>query len=526
MPVARSALMLVALWLGSVCAWGAALSVGGAPVNTGYNTGSPATIRATLNGVTGAGRYEVFADVRYAGSNSSSTVELRPRSDNAGGPERAYEGAWPIPADAATGLYTVALRAQDAGNHAVLASAQAPGFFVYRKLLRITHVALDKAFYAPGERIQCEIGIENLTARDLKGLRIEFSNENYPWISTFSGQANAAGRMAVNPALGLVVLRESLDIPARGQTSLPMAPAGRAAFLEGSQVAIMGAGGPARHEELAPPETDRYTIAVWDHDRTHLLDMQFSPQVIVREPDRVLPKPYDRNFTHPYNREVDFAKYREFYEPGQISPIITIDRFRTLYRPGDHVSVIATVPATLTGDFHIQVRDPAGKQVHAEDQNDVEIEASGEVQLEDVWPIPANAEPGVYSLTLSERNPESKEWARATIEIAVNPLPPSLMVFCPHEDDEHPFAGLMRAMFEAGLPVHVVFYTGGPRPRSRVRHRAHGRVHGGARAPRHQARTDQLPRPAGRGLGRNLVPPHSTRRPVPFGLPGGRSRAV
>jgi LmbE family N-acetylglucosaminyl deacetylase len=461
MPVARSALMLVALWLGSVCARGAALSVGGAPVSTGYNTGSPATIRATLNGVTGAGRYEVFADVRYAGSNSSSTVELRPRSDNAGGPERAYEGAWPIPADAATGLYTVALRAQDAGNHAVLASAQAPGFFVYRKLLRITHVALDKAFYAPGERIQCEIGIENLTARDLKGLRIEFSNENYPWISTFSGQANAAGRMAVNPALGLVVLRESLDIPARGQTSLPMAPAGRAAFLEGSQVAIMGAGGPARHEELAPPETDRYTIAVWDHDRTHLLDMQFSPQVIVREPDRVLPKPYDRNFTHPYNREVDFAKYREFYEPGQISPIITIDRFRTLYRPGDHVSVIATVPATLTGDFHIQVRDPAGKQVHAEDQNDVEIEASGEVQLEDVWPIPANAEPGVYSLTLSERNRESKDWAQATIEIAVNPLPPSLMVFCPHEDDEHPFAGLMRAMFEAGLPVHVVFYTGG-----------------------------------------------------------------
>jgi LmbE family N-acetylglucosaminyl deacetylase len=456
MGATRSALMMAALYLSSVCAWSAPIVVRGAPDSPGYNVGSPAVIHAALSGATPQGQYEVFAELRYAGSGTTTTVVLRP----AGG-DGNYKGSWQVPAGAATGLYTVALRVQDARSHAPVASAQAPGFFVYRKLLRITHVTLDKTFYAPGDRIRCEIGIENLTGHFLKGLRIEFSNENYPWISTFSGQENAAGRMAVNPALGLVVLRDSLDIAAHGQATLPMEPAGKAAFLQGSQVAIMGAGGPARHEEVAPPETDRYTIAVWDHDRANLLDMQFSTQVIVREPDRVLPKPYSRNFTHPYNDEIDFSKYREFYPPGQVSPVINLDRSRTMYRPGDHVNVIGSLPPPGTGIFHVETHDAAGRQLAARDDTDVKLDPSGGLRLQDVWAIPPDAESGLYKVTVSENNQAGQSVASATLEIAVNPLPASLMVFCPHEDDEHPFAGLMRAMVEAGLPVHVVFYTGG-----------------------------------------------------------------
>lgn len=455
MRLARFTFMLITFCLGAPSAWGLAVAVRGAPADTGFNVGSPAIIRATLSGAA-SGRYEVIADLKYAGSSATNSVELRP----AGG-AGDYEGAWQIPADAPTGLYTVALRVEDAGTHATVGFAPAPSFFVYRKLLRITHVTLDKTFYAPGERIRCEIGIENLTGRELKGLRVEFSNENYPWISSFSGQENGAGRMTVNPALGLVVLRESLDIAAHGEVPLPMEPAGKAAFLQGSQVAIMGAGGPARHEEMPPPETDRYTIAVWDHERKNLLDMQFSPQVIVREPGRVLPKPYSRNFTHPYNSEIDFKNYREFYPPGYLSPVLTLDRFRTLYRPGDHVNVIGSLPPPGTGFFHVEVHNAAGKGVASHDETDVELELSGALRLDDVWSIPADADPGYYTLTVSERNKDGKDVATAKMEIAVNRLPASLMVFCPHEDDEHPFAGLMRAMVEAGLPVRVVFYTGG-----------------------------------------------------------------
>ncbi|HUI43794.1 MAG TPA: hypothetical protein VL523_17680, partial [Terriglobia bacterium] len=273
------------------------VSVQGAPVDPGYNIGSTAVIRATLSGATNPAAFAVFAEVQYAGASSSATVELRHQA----GAGLTYEGRWPIPANAATGLYTVALRVEGRSSHKVAASAKAPGFVAYRKQLQITRVALDKSFYAPGERIRCEVAIDNLTGKPLTGLRVEFSNENYPWISTFSGQANAAAKMEVNPALGLVVLRRSLDIPARGHAALPMQAAGTAAFLQGSQVAIMGAGGPARHETVASPEVDRYTIAVWDHERKDLLDMQFSPQVVVREPGRALPKPYSRNYTHPYN---------------------------------------------------------------------------------------------------------------------------------------------------------------------------------------------------------------------------------
>jgi LmbE family N-acetylglucosaminyl deacetylase len=98
--------------------------------------------------------------------------------------------------------------------------------------------------------------------------------------------------------------------------------------------------------------------------------MQFSPQVIVRDPARTLPKPYSRNYTHPYNHSIDFKNYREFYPPGQAS-------------------------------------------------------------------------------------------AKVAGETAVNKLPGSILVFCPHEDDEHAYAGFIRTAVEGGIPIRVVFFTGG-----------------------------------------------------------------
>jgi LmbE family N-acetylglucosaminyl deacetylase len=451
--------LVSALVLASAPSLLGAVSLQGSATETGYNVGSTATIRARLTGATDAAQYAVSAEIRYAGAGSPSVIELKPQGGS--GNEIVYEGQWPIPADAATGLYTVSLGMKDPSGGNASTVGKAPGFFVYKKLLRISGVKLDKTFYAPGDRIQCEIGIENLTGQDLKGLRVEFSNENYPWISTFSGGQNAAGNMAVSPSLGLVVLRDSLDIAARGESRLPMQPAGTAAFLQGSNVAIMGAGGPARHEKVAPPEADRYTIAVWDHDRKNLLDMQFSTQVIVREPGQALPKPYSRNFTHPYNSDIDFSKYREFYRPGYASPVISLDQSHTLYQPGEDVILSVKAARAVTGAPHIEVRDQDGKVIEAADQPGIIALGPGAGQIRHAWTIPPTSRPGVYELTLSERGGPDKDVAQASMEVAVNKLPTSLMVFCPHEDDEHPFAGLMRAMVEAGRPVRVVFYTGG-----------------------------------------------------------------
>lgn len=364
-------LLLLFLLARSLCG-AAPISVEGAPADTGFNVGTAAVIRATLKGVEGdPSRYALFANIQYVGTTSETSVEMDRKSAGAAG-EFHYEIEWPIPADAPTGLYSVSVQVEDREEHQVVAKEKIPGFAAYKKLVRITRVTLDKTFYAPGEPIQCEVALDNLTDRDLKNLRVEFSNANYPWISTFSGEANLAGKKEENPDLAVKVLREHLDLPADSTATILMTPAGTAAFLQGTQVAVLGAGGPARSFKLPPPEVDTYTIAVWNAERTVLYDMQFSPQAIVRDLNRILPKPYSsHSYTHPYNDEIDFKKYREFFAPGQ------------------------------------------SMQTAAENR------------------------------------------------VAANKLPASLLVFCPHEDDEHPYAGLIHAAVEAGIPVRVVFFTGG-----------------------------------------------------------------
>jgi LmbE family N-acetylglucosaminyl deacetylase len=346
------------------------ITLEGAPTETGYNVGSVAVVRARLKGLSGdPKRYAVFAEIQYVGMTALTNVQMDLAPNNKPG-EWNYEVGWPIPRDAPTGLYRVLLRVEDRSEHRVVATQKVPGFAAYRKLVRISRVILDKTFYGPGEPIQCEVQVENLTDRVTNDLRVEFSNANYPWISMFSGEASLSGQKEENPELGLKVLADRLTLQPHLVTTIPLMRAGTARFLQGTQVAVLGAGGPARHSAVPPPEVDTYTLAVWNKERTVLYDMQFSPQVIVRDPARTLPKPYSRNYTHRYNQDIDFKSYREFYPPGQISAAIQL------------------APA-------------------------------------------------------------------------VNRLPKSVLVFCPHEDDEHPYAGLIRAAVEAGIPIKVVFFTGG-----------------------------------------------------------------
>jgi LmbE family N-acetylglucosaminyl deacetylase len=47
------------------------------------------------------------------------------------------------------------------------------------------------------------------------------------------------------------------------------------------------------------------------------------------------------------------------------------------------------------------------------------------------------------------------------MEIAANPLPKSVLIFCAHEDDEGGWFGLIRAAVENQVPVHLVYFTSG-----------------------------------------------------------------
>jgi len=456
--------------------------VEGAPADSGYNVGTLATIRATLTDAAGGSAlrdYVVFAEIQYVGTTATVNVQMDrqadapqadPQSERPGGKggNRSgvahFETSWPIPADAPTGLYSVVLQVEDGRAHQVVMKKKLRGFAVYKKLVQISRLDLDRTFYVAGDPIQCQVSIENLTGADLKGLRIEFSNSNYPWISLFSGEKSLAGRETANPALALNVLRDDLTLPARGQVTLPMMAAGTATFLQGQQVAVMGAGGPMRHEKVPPPETDQYTVAVWNRDRTILYDMGFTRPAIIRTATRDLPKPYSLSFTHRYNSDIDFTKYRDFYAPGETSPAITLDRSHTLYRPGDTVKLNGVLKDLGTSPAHgfswqVQVKDSTSGGVVGVDHS-----AFGRsYPLKDyaAWTIPASQAPGTYSIAVITGGTDPGSHAKTTLEVAVNQLPSSLLVFCPHEDDEHSYAGLIRAAVEAGIPVQVVIFTGG-----------------------------------------------------------------
>jgi LmbE family N-acetylglucosaminyl deacetylase len=461
--------VLGALLVGACALKAESISIVGGPADTGFDVGSVATIRAVLKGVSGdVARYVVFANIQYVGTTAVSSVQLDPQETNQGAGNAHFEGEWLIPSQAPTGIYSVTLRVVERSSRKTLLKQPVQGFATYRKLLRIARVNLDKTFYTVGEPIRCEVVLQNLTDHELKELRVEFSNANYPWIALYSAEATSAGKPAENPERGLTVLREHVNLPAGSEAVIPLMNAGVAAFLQGSQQAVMGAGAPPRHEKVPPPEVDTYTVAVWNAERTVLYDMQFSEPAIVRSEGQELPKPYGNNFTHPYNPDIDFTRYREFYPPGLISAAITVDHAHTLFRPGDDLTLKATLknPGDVVwkdAEFRAEITDAKGKSLHAATLLSGLALVPGETRSVEAkaWTIPASLEPGVYSVGLSLVGSDGKPLAHARSEIAVNHLPASLLLFFAHEDDEQAYAGLIRAAVEAGIPIQVVIYTGG-----------------------------------------------------------------
>ena len=442
--------------------WGAEISVEGGPVEPGFNSGTFAYIHARVHGLTGQPkRYVVFAEIQYYGTTATTSVELDRLPETTPGVEE-FQAGWPIPPQAPTGLYTLSLHVDDRIDHVAGVTKKVHGFVVYKKLVRISRVTLDRTIYNVGDPIKCEVSVENLSDTDLKGLRLEFSNANYPWISLYSQGGHE------NPDLAIRLMRDHLDIPAGTAVTIPMIAAGTATFLQGKQRDVMGAGFAVRNQKVPPPEVDTYTVALWNADRTRLYDMQFTPQAIVRSWDHDLPKPYSNNFLHPYNSLIDFTKYREFYAPGQTSAAIHLDHSHTLYRPGDTVKIAATLKnpwgeAWSGVSLQARITDSRGREAYTgtlASGIDLPAGASKEVSA-DAWSIPANASPGTYNVELTLSGSGIKYDARATADIAINELPASLLLICAHEDDEGAYAGLMRAAVESKIPVHLLTLTAG-----------------------------------------------------------------
>ncbi len=451
-----------ALFLFAAPLWGVDVTIEGGPMDTGFNYNSLAMIHATVHGLSGQpNRYVVFAEIQYYGTTSSTSLQMD-RLPGSGPGVEEFQVGWPIPPQAPTGLYTLTLHVEDRIQHLPEIRKKVRGFVVYRKSLRISRVSLDKSFYNVGDPIKCEVAIENLSDTPYKDLRLEFSNANYPWISLYSEHGHE------NPDLAIKVIRDHLDVAPGTAVALPMADAGTATFLQGKQRDVMGAGMALGNEKVPPPEVDTYTVALWNADRTVLYDMQFSPPAIVRPWDRDLPKPYSRNFTHPYNSFIDFSKYREFYAPGQISAALRADNSRTLYRPGDTARMTVTLKNTGQQEWsgaalQARITNSAGKEEYSGVvASGINLAPAGTQKVSsDGWKIPEAQPAGTYTVELTLTGNGGEQLAHTTTEIAVNPLPASLLVICAHEDDELAYSGLIRAAVEAKIPVQLLTLTAG-----------------------------------------------------------------
>jgi LmbE family N-acetylglucosaminyl deacetylase len=450
------------LFLISTPLWGVEVSVEGGPMEPGFNSGTFAYVHATVHGLAGKPkRYVVFAEIQYYGTTSSASVEMDRLPETTPGVED-FQVGWPIPPQAPTGFYTVVLHVDDRIDHSPEVSKKVRGFVVYKKLVRISRVALDKSVYEVGEPLKCEVGLENLSDTDIKGLRLEFSNGTYPWIS-LAGQ-----RGRDNPELSIRLLRENLDIPAGNALTVPMMPAGIATLSRERQEDKAGSSAAPGNEKKPPSDVATYAIALWNADHTVLYDMQFTPPAVVRTEGGGLAKPYNRNYTHPYNSSIDFVKYREFYAPGEASPALRVDPAHTLYRPGDTVKITATLSnpgqETWTGaSLEAHITDSKGAEVYTGtlvSGLDLAASASRKVSA-NAWSIPATQTPGTYPVQLTVAGTDGKPLAHCSTEIAVNTLPASLLVVCSHEEDEQAYAGLIRAAVEANLPVQVLILTAG-----------------------------------------------------------------
>jgi len=134
--------------------WGAEISVEGGPMETGFNSGTFAYIHATVHGLPGQPkRYVIFAEIQYYGTTSTTSVEMDRLPETKPGVEK-FQVGWPIPPQAPTGLYTLTLHVDDRIDHSPEVTKKVHGFVVYKKLVRISRVTLDKTIYNVGEPIK------------------------------------------------------------------------------------------------------------------------------------------------------------------------------------------------------------------------------------------------------------------------------------------------------------------------------------------------------------------------------------
>ncbi len=421
-----------------------------------YNAGDEAKIRVSIGSQGQKAVIRLVAQVRYRGASpiinaKGAPLPVRTVLYTGSEPPSGYIALWKIPLDAATGRYDVDFQVEDpATGRELEGQEKVATFAVHRKLVSIDRIELDKTFYTSGDPVAATVEIMNLTAKPLRGLRVEFSDRYWPWIAGPAQQAKAS----------IVPMSTSLDLPAANS------PGARAAMNAGVARRTLSGDHLAVAPQVKTPSLHQYGVVVWDHDRKNVLDIAFSRLVFVDPPGVRSPRPYPGQYVYPELKDVNVTAYRHFYRAGEDSGAIVFNHDHTLYTPGATATVslqLTDTDATPWHGVHVQARllTVKGNELTTNVVADALNLEPAAKPIEKTTAFHLPQESGLYHVQVWVAGPSGETLAQNTLELAVNPLPRSLMIFCAHEDDEGGWDWLIRAAVENDVPLLMVYFTSG-----------------------------------------------------------------
>lgn len=410
--------------------------------HTSYDAGSTVRLKIVFpaSHPAFAAPLDLVAAVRYAGGEKSVTNTkriVRAFAVSSGESSTSYEPLWQIPAQAETGRYEVDIEGRDAKSHGnVLSVPHAAAFVVYRKLARIERIELGKTFYHPGDPVSCAVTIRNLTSRPLDGLRVEFSDRYWPWIA---GPAEAA-------KASVVPLAETLTLTAGAERQL------RSAHIETAP-------------DVKQPATHQYAVVVWDRGRKNVLDIAFSQLIFVRPPGDFSGDLYPEQYVYPNLSSVNTTGYQHFFPPD-MSGAVQFDSTHTMFATSSNATVRFRIenptPRPWQGvTLRARLLAPDGSEIANKTIAENTVLAPGASPLEESADFNLPGDAGLYRVEVDALDASGNSLAASQLELAVNPLPRSILIFCAHEDDEGGYSGLARAAIENNFPVHYVYFTSG-----------------------------------------------------------------
>ena len=378
--------------------------------------------------------------VRYEG-------EEKPLLDGVilGGNERGavpsysiYRLLWKVPLDARAGKYEVDVRVQNPNSHEVIQEIpRICSFVVHRQVIQIVSAETGQPYYTSGDIIGCSVKIENLSSESLQGLRLEFSERYWPWI------------VQQRERVGTDIEKLENDINLKPHQRLGFA--GRCAVAN----------------NVNQPTIKQYAAVVWDHDRKNVYAIGFTPLVFINPPGVAAPRPYPMQFVYPSLKAVNTSSYRHFHPEPFGAGAIQFDTHHTSFPSGAEATVkfsLANPADAAWRQVTVRTRllGPDGKeqanQVVAER---VDLNPDGAKLTQEVkFQLPPAAS-GIFQAAVEIVDAAGQILATNVLELGVNPLPKSVLVFCAHEDDDGTQMGFIRSLVENQIPLHMVYFTSG-----------------------------------------------------------------